>query len=265
MTFSTHFIMKPPSTQARQLTHPNCPYHTFHHFLSLPRELRDLVYHFLMATLPSRVLVSARLPISPLILQPDTLPAIFFTNKQLQRESILIYLQRTRFIFDDVYPRTVRGAIQPLENFLNRFERGFESIRMLTFHGVKSFGSLSFQEDVYPARFVKRCTGLRDLVIEFRFSHLLKFEARDDDEQDETRARLLTMEEIRTRWRLEGLFGMEKLKVVRFRCAVARWHMEDYGFESVDEIVENVGRVLKEGFEERGRVVEWSVEAVLPS
>lgn len=106
---------------------------------------------------------------------------------------------------------------------------------------------------------------MRDLVIEFRFSHLLKFEAGDEDGQAETRVRLLTKKEIRTRWRLEGLLGMEKLKVVRFRCAVARWHMEDYGFDSVEEIVENVSRVLKEGFEERGRAVEWNVEAVMPS
>jgi hypothetical protein len=41
--------------------------------------------------------------------------------------------------------------------------------------------------------------------------------------------------------------------------------MDDYNFESADEIVGNLSEVIKEGFEEHGRLLTWSVEAVLPS
>jgi hypothetical protein len=245
--------------------YPRCHCDGFQFFLDLPRELRDNVYRFLVADLPSRVFVSSRMPLSALVLQPDTLPSISFVSKRLQSESVLIYLQRTRFIFDDMFPRTVEYGVQPLEAFLHRFDRGFESIRMLTFHDVSRFGSARLPDDRSPATFITRCTGLRDLVIQFRFSYLLHFEVVDEEMDVEPRVRLLKKSEIKDRWGLDGLFEMEKLESVRFKCAVARWHMDDYNFESADEIVGNLSEVIKEGFEEHGRLLTWSVEAVLPS
>jgi hypothetical protein len=136
---------------------------------------------------------------------------------------------------------------------------------MLTFHDVARFGSAQSPDGRYSATFITRCTGLHDLVIQFRFSLLLHFEVVDEEMDVEPRMRLLKKSEIKDRWGLDGLFEMEKLKSVRYKCAVARWHMEGYNFESADEIVGNLSEVIKEGFEDHGRLLAWSVEAVLPS
>jgi hypothetical protein len=83
----------------------------FQFFLDLPHELRDNVYRFLVADLPSCVFVSSRMPLSAVVLQPNTLSNISFVSTQRQEESVLVYLQRTRFNFDDMFPRTVEYAV----------------------------------------------------------------------------------------------------------------------------------------------------------
>jgi hypothetical protein len=127
---------------------------------------------------------------------PDTLPNISFTSKQLRNESVLVYLQRTRFVFDNIDRRITAATIKPLEEFLASFERGFESIRMLTFYEVAHFGSSMFTERTYPASLVSRCFGLRQLELEFRLAHILRFESMED-EFAHIAPRLLTQDKIR--------------------------------------------------------------------
>jgi hypothetical protein len=252
--------------------YPRCHCDGFQYFLDLPRELRDHVYRFVVADLPSRIFISSRMPLSNLVLLPDTLPSICFVSKRLHEECASIYLQRTRLVFDDLWPLTIAKAVRPLQDFLLRLDRGYESIRMLTFHEVSRFGSARLPDEIYPGKFITRCTGLQDLVIDFRFSHLLTFRVvADADEEDgggntsvATVVRPLTKEELQERWGLGGLFGLENLRSVRFRCTIARWQLEDYGLGSLEDIIGNLGEVLREGFEARARSLTWSVEAVLP-
>lgn len=239
----------------------------FQRFLALPRELRDRVYRSVVADLPSRVFISHRTPISQVTILPDTLPNICFTSKQIQEESILIFVQRTRLVFDNLCPQTVRIAIQPLENFIAKFEHGFKSIRMLTFHDIRRYGSIRYPDEVYPAKLVLRCTGLQDLAVDFRIATLLRFTIDDSsgNEEAELSPALLSTAEIEYRWNLQGLFAMAKLRSVRFRCLVAPWQLWRYNVGSLDNIVANLTTTMREGFERNGRSVRWGVEAVLSS
>jgi hypothetical protein len=252
--------------------YPRCHCDGFHFFLDLPRELRDLVYRSLVADLPSRIFISNRMPLSNLVLMPDLLPNICFVSKRLRKESVLVYLQRTRLVFDDLWSTTITSAIRPLEEFLARFDRSYECIRMLTFHEVSRFGSSRSPDALYPAKFITLCTGLQDLVIHFRFSHLIQFNdtvvARNsgDSESDSGAAsdvRLLTKEELRHRWGLAGLFALQRLNSVRFCCTVARWQQDEYRLGSPEDMVRNFSDVLRGVFEAHGWSPIWSVEAIL--
>jgi hypothetical protein len=213
--------------------YPRCHCDGFQYFLDLPRELRNHVYRFVVAGLPSRIYFSSRVPLSEHVLMPETLPNIAFASHQLRRESILIYLQRTRLVFDGLYPITVGLAIQPLEGFLTKYEGGFESIRMLTFFAVTQFGRDSDLDEIYPATFLSRYTGLQDLVIE-------------------------------SRWDLSSLFSLVNLKTVKFRCAIHDWQPDDYKLGTTEQLIANLNAVLQEGFKETGRSVVCTVESVRP-
>jgi hypothetical protein len=237
--------------------YPRCHCDGFQYFLDLPRELRDHVYRFVVAGLPSRIYFSSRVPLSEHILMPETLPNIAFASHQLRRESVLIYLQRTRLVFDDLYPITVGLAIRPLEGFLTKYEGGFESIRMLTFFAMTQFGRDGDLDEIYPATFLSRYTGLQDLVIELRLSYIIIFDHRG-------KPRLLTKQEIKSRWDLSSLFSLVNLKTVQFRCAIHDWQPDDYKLGTTEQLIANLNAVLQEGFEKTGRSVVCTVESVRP-
>jgi len=150
----------------------------------------------------------------------------------------MVYLRRTRFIIDSSFPLALRGIIRPLERFLEQFRNGFKSIRLLTFHEVCSYGSSTIPEQLYPGSFISRCTGLQDLILDFRLCHLLRF-SDDDDESPEKSgkenpaAELLSTAGIEDRWGLRGLYRMEKLKFVQFRCLVEHGQLARYRLEKI--------------------------------
>jgi len=208
---------------------------------------------------------------------PDLLPNICFVSKKLREECVLIYLQRTWLVFDNLWLPTVGRSIRPLEEFLARFDRSYNSIRMLTFHEVSHFGSSTSPETLYPGKFVARCAGLQDLIIHFRFSRLICYNetavARYSGNLESAHSRsnggvlshvrMLTEEELRNRWGFAGIFALERLRTVQFCCTVPRWQQDEHRLGSPEEMVRNFSEVLRKGFAAHGRTLAWSVEAVL--
>jgi len=233
--------------------------------LKLPLELRDIIYSFVVADLPSRISISSHAPISQLVLLPNSLPGICFASKQLRAEAILVYLQRTRLVLDDLYSLNVASAIESLDAFLDQFHGSYECIRMLTFCKVQRFGDTRFPDEIYAANFVSRCSGLQDLLIDFRLSYLLRFCYVDEQAfmDDKPLVRLLTKATIKVRWGLRVLFSMNKLTSAKFRCTVPRWLWEDPDLGDPEEMVRNLREVLEEGFERRKVSLTWSLEILL--
>jgi hypothetical protein len=190
-----------------------------------------------MTSLPTRVIITRHSTISDGVLSPQTLPSICFTSKQVRSEAILAYLRRTRFIFE-------QGCVRQLfafDSFVSQFERGFEAIRMLSFYDVIWFGESDFPGEFYPERLVSKCAGLRSLVLETRVRYLLRIPWI----QSRGVVKLYTKEEIEERWGLEALFEMGRLEYVRFRCRMSRSEFEVLALQRPEEMVKNVGTVLK--------------------
>ncbi|KAH3919788.1 hypothetical protein HBH56_018780 [Parastagonospora nodorum] len=106
-----------------------------------------------------------------------SLPSFSLICRDLQEESIMTYLRRTRLVFDKSRPLTRQSIMRPLEHL---FKRGFESIRMLTSREASCYGSSTIPEFFYPGNFISGCTGLQDLILGFRPCHLLRFIDEDD-------------------------------------------------------------------------------------
>lgn len=275
----TNILSSPTTNSVNTKHYPPCyQYEGFPRFLELPPELRNNIYRFGVADLPSRVVISKRTRISKLVFLPEALPNICFTSKSLHREAVLVFLQRTRLVFSDKYPRSITAAVESLHAFLAQFNRSYESIRILTFHEVEYFGEalLPYLRDLNlgSADFLSRCPELQHLVVEFPLVYLAPFVdiaqdgIPDEDWEDwEPRVRLLTRAEIRERWDLGALFAMTRLRSVKMRCWEERWDMWREELGSLDQICHNLREVLREGLARRdsGREVTWSVEAVLPS
>lgn len=185
----------------------------------------------------------------------------------MHEESIILYLRRTRFIFDGSFPLTLRSIIRPRERFLEQFRKGFKSIRLLTFHEGYCCGSSTIPEQFYPGSFISRCTGLQDLILNFRLCHLLRFFNDDDSLEkrggESPAAELLSRAGIEDWWGLRGLYRMVKLNCVQLCCLVEHGQLARYRLRSLESIVVNLRAQLEEGFCKRRKSLRLSVVAVL--
>ncbi|KAF1830375.1 hypothetical protein BDW02DRAFT_650668 [Decorospora gaudefroyi] len=240
---------------APTVSYARCQCASFPYFLALPRELRNTIYHFAMADVPTRLTITRHSYISDTVLSPQTLPSICFTSKQLQRESLPTYLQRTRIVFEQPRVHQLHAFI----SFVSQFERGFESIRMLSFYDVLWYGELEFPREFYPEALVSRCTAMTSLVLQTHVRGLLRqpFDWRNGT------VRLYTKEEVLDIWGFEYLFEMKMLRHLRFTCMMLTRDLRGLGLREKEQVVQNVAEVLTEGFEAKGRKVDILIEAVV--
>ncbi|KAF1943851.1 hypothetical protein EJ02DRAFT_483852 [Clathrospora elynae] len=222
--------------------HPRGHCFSFYSFLNLPRELRDKIYNFAMTTLPTRLIITQHSKISDSVLYPQALPSIFFTSKQLQRESLPIFLSRTRIVFSQPCVKQLFAFC----SFVSQFPNAFAAIRMLSFHDVLWYGEAEFPGEFYPEALVSRCTGLGCLVLETHIRALLRMPM-SVREHGVGVLRPYTKEEVGDMWGFEGLFGMKKLARLRLRCLMGSRAVRKLGLEGPGESVENFGEVLREG------------------
>jgi hypothetical protein len=100
-------------------------------FLTLPLELRDMIYEYAMKELPKDCLVEeqpSRMKSIPPFL--NKLPSIAFANQQTLTESALVYIRRSRFILNRGYTSHWQLLI-----WLSQFpySQGFTAIRELNY------------------------------------------------------------------------------------------------------------------------------------
>ncbi|KAF1848753.1 uncharacterized protein K460DRAFT_404021 [Cucurbitaria berberidis CBS 394.84] len=236
-------------------SYPGCHCEGFQHFLDLPRELRDKVYFFAMADMPTRLAINKRSTISKVVLLPHALPNLCFANKQLHCESVPVFLQRTRFIFEQPHVHEMYA----FQLFASQFPRGLQSVRMLSIYDIIWYGESYLPGEFYPEALVSQCTGIRSLILEARVRSLSRLTGRSSGQQRHT-ARLYSKDELKTAWEFGNLFEMKKLTYLKFRCEIREYDLRFLGLKRAEDVLVNMEAVLKEGFEEKGRSVEVVVE-----
>jgi hypothetical protein len=186
-------------------------------FLQLPREIRDMIYLFAMADLPTRLLLSKALPFSPHILYPKTLPALCFANHKLFEEARLAYITRTCFVFADD-PESSYTTHYTFAAFILQFANGAVSVRMLAYQQVQQFGDPAGSTRRAFERaegLVANCTGLRSLILVFPWRRA--FACTDNGRR--CWYSVLSMGDIKEVFIFDGLFEMRSLRelIVRFQ------------------------------------------------
>lgn len=104
-------------------------------FTDLPRELRDIVYFYILYDLSTRYEVSQGMQTSnPFVFHPLTLPSIAFTSKAILEEVLCAYIPRARFMMSSFRDRSA------LTRFLDQpriRDEAFRAVRMLGFRNLK--------------------------------------------------------------------------------------------------------------------------------
>ncbi|KAI4931611.1 hypothetical protein J4E85_004205 [Alternaria conjuncta] len=223
----------------------------FPHFLQLPLEIREKVYHYAMDGLSSRYFVQAYKDISPLTVAPATLPNLCFASKQLHKEGLAVWIRRTRFT---VLKSSITHVV-PLMNFLSAVH-GFKHVRMLCYGDLLAYG-LKHQR-VYITTgedLAAKCIGLRSLIFELDYFWLTDFA------RAPAPVKLGPKKEVKKRLRLEPVYQLTSLRKLKIEVVVP-WS-RGKRFEQQGGLT-RLTEIVTEGFEAAGRggAVEVQLEMV---
>jgi hypothetical protein len=234
-------------------------------FVRLPREIRDMIYLFAMADLPTRLLLTNAVHFSPSFLYPKTLPALCFTNHQLFEEGTLAYITRTRFVFTDD-PESSYTSHYTFVTFLAQFTSGTASVRMLAYQHVQQFGytagvTIRSTRDAFERAegLVGNCTGLRSLILVFPFERAFSctYTGRKSSHD------VLSTGAMREVFMFDALFHLPNLRdlTVRIRRD-ERFDRFCMAENAVGNLRDNFTEVLVDGFAERGTKPRIVVEVI---
>jgi len=223
----------------------------FPHFLQLPLEIREKVYHYTMDGLSTRYFVQAYKDISPLTVAPATLPNLCFASKQLHKEGLAVWIRRTRFT---VLKSSITHVV-PLMNFLSAVD-SFKHVRMLCYGDLLAYG-LKHQR-VYITTgedLAAKCTGLRSLIFELDYFWLTDFA------RAPAPVKLAPKKDVKKRLRLEPVYQLSSLRKLKIEVVVP-WS-RGKRFEQQGGLT-RLTEIVTEGFEAAGRggAVELQLEMV---
>lgn len=107
-------------------------------FMTLPLEVREMIYAFAMDELPAHLILGIVLPRKPTVsgfgkftLQPNALPNICFVSKQIWLEACLVYIRRTEFRLTCWHPKDSLKLHAWLGQLPDKL--GYMAVRKLTF------------------------------------------------------------------------------------------------------------------------------------
>lgn len=98
-------------------------------FMTLPLEIREVIYHFAMEGLPTQLSISEDKCMRGWTLYPNTLPNICFVSKQIWQEACLVFIRRTQFQFPYwYYGKNLSLWLSQLPD-----HKGYKAVRTLYF------------------------------------------------------------------------------------------------------------------------------------
>lgn len=228
------------TTTARRSGQPP-RYDRFHKFLSLPPEVRDLIYEFAMHDLPTRCHIVPWEPLSDLVVYPQTLPSICFTSKRMHKEGLHAWLRRTRLVVINA------SDISPyLNHFLIKIG-GHQHVRMLSLHDVGTFGVDANGQRL--AALVAACPGITRLHMDI---NTLSFIDLDGLREFPSRPMMRSPTALKAVLQLDPLTDLKRLRLLTLTACCKEEYIysilrtNDVQFETA---FSNLGAVLEEVFQ----------------
>ncbi|KAF2684298.1 hypothetical protein K458DRAFT_388764 [Lentithecium fluviatile CBS 122367] len=185
--------------EAQQPTEPES-------IISLPQELRDMIWTYVMSDLPTRFTLTPDMPIHSMTFYPAVLPDVAFVSCSIRVEVILAWLRRTRIIFgqdDDTTCFMFR-------EFLDQFENGRESVRMVTINAMEIPRDEWYVYHRTSPWFLETFSGLTSLTIMLNINNLLKPIEETTLELKHPR----TSAELKESWHLGPLFASPNFRTL---------------------------------------------------
>ncbi|KAF2251347.1 hypothetical protein BU26DRAFT_592468 [Trematosphaeria pertusa] len=236
-------------------------------FLSLPPEIRDIIYTHYMSSLPTRVWIKPHPPLSKRTLYPGTLPALCFASKHLWQEATLAFLRRTRLMIEaDAYKTQ-----PPLASFLAQFpgNSGFAAVRMLGYPDAVVGYSADYTLRT-PSQLIVRCEALQSLLLTVNVYFCVRsaeetFAQITDDDLDMAgmHFEMKSKGDMAAAVGLNAILKCANLRFLKITCQYEHWHYGEcgvnFGVSRIEDIFGGLVAAVEEGLRERlGSVrVEW--------
>ena len=213
--------------------------------LDLPQELLDMIYNHAISGLSTRFCMSSNTKLSNWTLEPYGLPNLAFVAKQIRKDVILLWLQRTRLVFGGNVVAILKQhrALKEFLDFNVGLQEGYASIRMLSYLDFANcYAPIDdLTSASHPHALVGCCSRIRSLILQVASPLYI--------ESWKPEPVIRTKEQMAKKLNCDALFGMTSLRHLRI-CIQAQL----YAFDGYcqDEVFKRLREFLEEGFAKRG-------------
>jgi hypothetical protein len=223
-------------------------------FMTLPLEIREMIYTYAMQDLPKRLAVPSKQRIRKFTLSANVLPNVCFVSKTIWMEACVAYIRRTQFVLDAYDRPWLEGGISPwLKQFPNN--QGIKSVQMLACtHAYFRMSELFFT--VLMRWNISAFSGLRSASISVRHIDVLS----GDYTPTGGKPYLPSLDESREKLTFPGLFQLTKLRYLKVICKGCQHCVKMLGLASHKCLFAAYLTLLHEGFARRGGAIDIEVE-----